>query len=401
MRRIAWLAAAVVSLALLAAAAVHFARPAPPRLPSAGLSVAATLGAADAAGYARALVPRPFVFPADHGTHPDFKSEWWYYTGNVAADDGRRFGFQLTFFRGALAPPELPMPPTPPRASAWATRQAFLAHFALTDAAGRRFRAFERWEREALGLAGAQAEPFRVWVAGWQATAAGPLDASGTPPMHLEAQAGDAALDLTLQPGEAPLPQGERGLSRKGGEAGNASYYYSLTRMPAAGSLRVGAERIAVRGLAWMDREWSTSSLSPGLVGWDWLALQLADGRDLMLYRLRRSDGGSDPWSAGTLTDGHGGSRHLAAADFRLTPLGAWRSPRTGSRYPSGFRVEVPAERLDLAVRPLVEDQELDLSFRYYEGAVTVEANGRPGVLAGRGYLEMTGYAEGAARPER
>ena len=356
--------------------------------PRASLSVAGALRGGNDQGYARALEPRAFSFPADHGPHPEFRTEWWYYTGNLETAEGRRFGFQLTFFRSALAP-EMPA-----RESAWATRQAWLAHFAVSDVEGGRFRSFERWSRGAAGLAGVQAAPFRVWIKDWSAKAEG----GPAFPMRLQASADGVALDLTLRQGKPPVLQGERGLSRKSAEPGNASYYYSLTRMPAEGTVRLGGEPLAVTGLAWMDREWSTSSLGADQVGWDWFALQLADGSDIMLYQLRRADGSADPASSGTLVAPDGSSRSFSSKDFSLADLSRWRSPRSAAAYPAKWRVRVPAAELDLEVRPLLADQELDVSFRYWEGAVEVAGTrqGRP--VQGRGYVELTGYTEAKAR---
>jgi predicted secreted hydrolase len=353
--------------------------------PRASLSVAAVLHAADDRGYARALAPREFHFPADQGAHPEFRTEWWYYTGNLATPAGRRFGFQLTFFRSALAPPA---PDGLARASAWATRQAWLAHFTVSDVAGGKFHSFERWSRGALGLAGAEQPPFRVWVKDWSAEGAG----GEASPMHLAAAEGDTAIDLILQPGKPPVLQGDHGLSRKGPGLGNASYYYSRTRMPAAGTVRLGGQRFAVSGAAWMDREWSTSSLSADEVGWDWFALQLADGSDLMLYRLRRADGSADAASSGTAIGPAGESRPLALADFQIAGAGTWQSPRGGARYPAHWHVRVPGEGLDLEIRPRLADQELDAAIRYWEGTVEVRGTRRGRPISGDGYVELTGY---------
>jgi predicted secreted hydrolase len=407
--------------ALLATAAWRLgrARPAEEALPAARMSIVAALRAPDARGFARALAPRPFVFPADHGSHPDYRTEWWYYTGNLAARDGRRFGFQLTFFRTALAPPPpgatVPAMPAGGRASAWATRQVWFAHFAVTDAAGHRFLAYERWERQALGLAGAEAAPFRVWVGPWSAArgdagASGGTgaEAAGTPPMRLSAGAAEAAIDLVLTTALPPVPQGDRGLSAKSAEPGNASYYYSLPRLAAAGTLRVGAERLAVTGQAWMDREWSTSSLAAGEVGWDWFALQLDDGWELMLYRLRRRPPAAaagaadqaDPASLATLIAPDGRTTRVPLAAVRFAATGAWTSPASHVRYPSGWRLTLPGAgpaAFDLTVQPLLAAQELRLSFRYWEGAViaTGTHGGRP--VKARGYVELTGYGDAAA----
>ncbi|WP_456425109.1 lipocalin-like domain-containing protein [Rhodocaloribacter sp.] len=347
--------------------------------------------ASDTAGYARADAVRPFRFPDDHGPHPDFKNEWWYFTGNLATETGRRFGYELTIFRFALAPPRA----AEPRASAWGTRQLYMAHFALTDVEGGRFHPFERFSRGAAGLAGARAEPFRVWLEDWTIEAA----PDGMPAMRLRAGAGGAAIDLTVRPAKPLVLQGDRGLDRKGDEPGNASYYYSMTRLETEGTVVVDGAAHAVEGLSWMDREWSTSALGEDQVGWDWFALQLDDGRDLMYYRIRTRDGGAGPHSDGVLVGVDGRVRKLPREAVTLDVRAHWRSPHGDAVYPSRWRLRVPSERLDLDLTPLLDDQEIDGAVRYWEGAVRVTgtADGRP--VSGHGYVEMTGYAAAAATP--
>jgi predicted secreted hydrolase len=346
----------------------------------ASLALHEVLGGSAASGFARAEGPRRFAFPADHGPHPDFRTEWWYWTGNLATAAGRHVGVQLTLFRTAL----VARPPS--RGSAWGTRDVYLGHFAVTDTGGRRFHAAERFARGALGLAGAEADPFRVWLEDWSVEAAG----AG---MRLRAATVGVAVDLVLESDKPPALHGLGGLSRKSAEPGNASYYYSLPRIRARGTVRLGAERLGVEGLAWMDREWSTSALAVDQVGWDWFALQLTDGRELMLYQLRRRDGAVDPASAGSLIQADGTVRTLQPEAFTVDPRAVWVSPRGGTRYPARWRLRVPAAGLDLEVTPVLADQELDLAVRYWEGAVRVRGttDGRP--VAGRGYVELTGYA--------
>ena len=282
------------------------------------------------------------------------------------------------------------------RASAWAANEIYMAHFALADGSSGKFHAFERTSRAALDLAGASASPFRVWVLDWSA------EGSGGPglgfPWHLRAENEGVAIDLRLDQGKPVVLHGDRGLSPKGTSPGNASYYYSLTRMPTSGSVLVGGARWDVRGESWMDRESSTSALEADQVGWDWLALQLDDDRELMLFRLRRKDGSLDPMSAGSLIDRDGAVRRLHAGDFRIEALDTWKSSRSGALYPTSVRVLVPGAPLDLRITPLVADQELDVSFRYWEGAVRVEGRASDRAISGRGYLELTGYGEIAPR---
>lgn len=370
--------AAAVVIAVVAAAGVFAVWPRPRAPIQATVAVREAL-ADDRAGFARALAARRLDFPADHGPHPDFRTEWWYYTGNLQTGDGRHVGFQLTFFRVALAPT------APPRPSAWATRQLYFAHFAVTDTAGRRFHAFSRTARGALGVAGAEAAPFRVWVEGWSAEGAG-----ASP--RLRASEGDVALDLELAATKPVVLQGERGLSRKGPEAGNASYYYSFTRMPARGIVRLGAETLAVTGEAWMDREWSTSGLGADVQGWDWFAVQLTDGRELMVYLLRRRDDSADPFSAGTLVAADGTTRPLAAGDVGVETLAHWTSPHSGVRYPARWRLTVPAAELRLEIEPRLADQELRVNTRYWEGAVAVTGTAGAWSVGGHGYVELVGY---------
>jgi predicted secreted hydrolase len=284
-----------LAIVLLLAALVYWQWPpdeSPPQKPAA-VSAADLLSGGDSRGYAQALAPRAFSFPADFGPHDDFRQEWWYYTGNLDTADGRHFGYQLTFFRFAMAPS------APKRDSAWATRQVYLAHFAVTDVQAQQYHDEERIDRAALGLAGAQGGPYKVWLEDWSAEGE---SAQGLP-MHLHAATQDMAIDLRLNSLKPVVLQGDRGLSRKGSRPGNASYYYSLTRLATGGTLRIGAHTYTVSGLSWMDREWSTSALEPGQSGWDWFALQLSDGRELMYYRLRRKDGAPDPHSRVVILD--------------------------------------------------------------------------------------------------
>jgi predicted secreted hydrolase len=338
----------------------------------------------DSTGFARAERVRAFDFPEDHGPHPDFRSEWWYLTANVASAGGRRFGLQLTFFRFALS-----SDPAPKGVSAWSTRQVYMAHFALSDIQNGRFYSAERLERGAVGLAGAQTSPLRVWLHDWAMESVG----KDIFPMQLRATDGANAVELLAAAGKPLVLQGDRGLSQKSAEPGNASYYYSFTRLPIAGTVRVDGIDHPVSGLAWLDREWSTSALAADQVGWDWFALQLDDGRDVMYYQLRREDGGADPLSAGVVVDVGGTTEILAVSDVRLETLGLWQSP-AGGDYPSGWRLQLPGHGLDLKLLPAIADQEHRGALRYWEGAVEVEGTSGAGAVGGRGYVELTGYAD-------
>jgi predicted secreted hydrolase len=385
------LAAVVIGAALAVAALVAWpianGAASRGRVPQATIAVSDALGSGELAGFARALGPRPFSFPGDHGPHPEYRTEWWYYTGNLETAAGRHVGFQLTFFRTALAPPDRN---SGARASAWGARQLYLAHFALTDTAGGRFHAASRLSREALGLSGAQAQPFRVWLEDWFAES----EVAGGLPVRLRATDGDVAIDLVLEGGKPVVLQGDRGWSAKGPEPGNASYYYSFTRMRARGTVRVGAESLEVSGLAWMDREWSTSALHRDLAGWDWIALQLDDERDVMVYQLRRRDGSPDPHSAGTLVAADGSTRRLAPEDAKIEVLDHWTSAASGVRYPSRWRLTIPAADLAVEITPRLAAQELIVGTRYWEGAVRVQGVAGGPSVSGRGYVELVGYGE-------
>ncbi|MDX1997844.1 MAG: lipocalin-like domain-containing protein [Thermoanaerobaculia bacterium] len=363
--------------------------------------VAEALRGSGGAGFARAIAPREFTFPADHGPHEDFEVEWWYFTGHLATAEGERFGYQLTFFRRALVPPDAP-PETPARSSAWATRQVYLGHFALADIDGGRFYFSERLGRGAVGLAEARAEPFRVAVAEWSAETSGPAaEPTGLLPLRLQAKDGDVALDLTLALDKPLVLHGDRGLSRKGGGTGAASYYYSFPRLTTTGEVSRGASRFGVTGQSWLDREWSSGSLAADQVGWDWFSIQLDDRRELMLFELRSRDGRPETTTrAGTLVAADGSVRAFEPPAGALEVLDHWTSPRTGARYPARWSWRLPELGLDLEVVPLLAEQELDLGFRYWEGAVAVAGTSHGAPIRGRGYVELTGYG-GKAHPGR
>jgi len=336
-------------------------------------------------GFTIATARARLTFPADHGAHADFQTEWWYFTGNLIAEDERRFGFQLTFFRYGLNADPVE------RESAWATNQAWMAHFTVTDIDGKMFHAQERFGRDALGLAGATADPFRVWLDHWSVAGA----ADGLMPLQLIAATDATSLELVLKSDKPIVLQGEAGFDAKGppdDAGGNGSYYYSLTHLLADGRLRLGEEELAVAGTAWLDREWSTTSLEPELAGWDWFGLQLSDGTDLMIYQLRRHDGTATPFSGGSLVSPTGIVTRLRSTDVQLRVIDKWRSPVTDTEYPVAWAVSIPDQSLELEVLPYLEDQELDLSVRYWEGAVRVDGRSGPDIVDGHGYLELVGY---------
>ena len=331
----------VLSVILLAGATVAD-DPGPPS------ELADLLGNDADPAFSRALTPRAFVFPADHGPHPGYRNEWWYLTGNLDSDAGRRFGYELTFFRFALAPA------IPASGSAWRTNQVYIAHLAVTDADDERFFVAQRYSRGALGLAGAEAEPFRVWIDDWRIAARLPEDS-----WHLHADDVAFGLDVTLT----------------------------------GGTIRIGRQEFRVSGLSWLDREWSTSALAADQVGWDWFALQLEDGSELMFYQLRKTDGSADAASAGTFVDADGVASHLDTDAVEITVLDAWVSPKGGT-YPARWRIRAPRLGLSLTVTPVMANQELFTTVRYWEGAVDVDGSRDGETLAGRGYVELTGYAQ-------
>jgi predicted secreted hydrolase len=339
--------------------------------------------AGEASGYPRVEGPVPLGFPADHGPHPDYQTEWWYYTGNLSTEEGQRFGYQLTFFRRALAPPSQ----RSERESAWATDQVYMGHLALTDVEGTRHQAFERFSRGAAGLAGAQSSPYRVWLEDWSVEEVSP----GVTRMRA-AQDG-WGLDLLLADQKGPILQGDAGYSPKGPEPGQASHYYSLTRLETTGSVQVAGTAHSVEGWSWMDHEWSTSALAADQAGWDWFSLQLEDGSELMVFQLRKEDGSIDPFSSGTFIAPDGSTRQLSRDEFQIGVEDTWQSPHTGATYPAAWTLSVPAVDLQLEIEPYLADQELTVSYAYWEGAVRAEGERAGQSVQGSGYVEMTGYA--------
>ncbi len=357
-----------------------------------GMSLSDALST-DIEGYARAFdVARAWQFPADHGPHPDYKLEWWYVTGNLVDAAGGDWGYQVTIFRNAIAPPsgEEAAPDSASAAAsepgaAWASRQLYIAHVALTDVAGGRYRSEERVLRGGGGLAGAATDRMHVWAGPVSMTS----NETGLDTLRIQAPVQDLFLDLTLTAQKPIVLQGEEGFSPKSDEPGNASWYYALTRFSAAGTVRqIGtgaAEAVAMSGTGWLDREWSTSLLGRTQTGWDWFSLQLDDGRDLMYFQLREREDVPFVDASLVLVDGTRGL--LDAREVALEVLSEWTSPHSGATYPAAWRLRHAGLGLDLMIEPLLADQEFQASVRYWEGAVRVS-----GSHTGRGYVELTGY---------
>jgi predicted secreted hydrolase len=327
---------------------------------------------------------RPLAFPADFGAHPDFRTEWWYYTGNLQTAEGRHFGFELTIFRVGLVPPAVELPTE----SNWASRDLYFAHFAISDIDSDRFYAFQRYSRAGPGLAGGESDPYRVWLEDWNI-------AEHAPGVYqLQAEQEEIALDLILTDEMGPILHGENGYSRKGKDATNASYYYSQPRLRAEGTVQINGSPYAVTGLAWKDHEFSTSVLDENQMGWDWFSLQFEDGAALMLFQLRERGGGISESASGTFMAADGTTQPLRKSDFEITVLDHWQSPHTQGLYPSSWQIRIHQPDCLLTAQPWMADQEINFPpITYWEGAVHFQGtcNGTP--ASGNGYIELTGYA--------
>jgi predicted secreted hydrolase len=348
----------------------------------------ATLMADPTDEWRQAIEPRVWSFPRDHGAHPEFRTEWWYLTGNLEDGSGGKYGYQLTFFRQGIRMAAIdPLNP-------WSVRDVYLAHFAIADGVSSRFLWSDRASRGGPGLAGASASGLDVWLLGWSARMEDGV-------ILLEVSEPEKSLQLTLTPRKPVVLHGREGLSQKGPNHGQASYYASFTDLETKGTIRIRQDgpEIPVRGTSWFDQEFGSNQLGSDQAGWDWFSLHLSDGRDLMIYFIRRKDGSVESTSSGTLVERDGRSRHLSHVDISVTVLDRWRSPRSGGSYPSRWRMEVPSARIDLEVRPLLPDQELvtaeSTGVTYWEGAALGSgmSGGQP--VACEGYVELTGYAGG------
>lgn len=348
-----------------------------------GLNARPVGGAED---WKQAIGPRVWSFPRDHGSHPAYRTEWWYFTGNLLDQSRARYGYQLTFFRQGVQ-----LRATKPN-NPWSLRDLYLAHFATTTVATGHFASAERTSRAGPGLAGARTDRMDVWIFDWFAKMEGPI-------IVLEAKNTGMELQLKLTPRKPLIFHGTNGLSKKGSEQGQASYYYSFTDLETRGLLRTsgGTPRIPVTGTSWFDHEFGSNVLASTQAGWDWFSLHLSDGRDLMIYFLRRTDGSVESASSGTLVDPNGTSRHLTLTDIQIEVLNQWTSPPSGGTYPSHWHIRVPSAMIDLIVSPLVADQELftqgSTNIIYWEGAVAGKGSSMGLSVICQGYAELTGYA--------
>lgn len=332
-----------------------------------------------AADYKSALPGYRYEFPRDHFDHPDYQTEWWYYTGNVKASDGHRFGFELTFFRQGTARDSVQ--------STWRIHDLYMAHLALSDLGGHRFYHEERVNRAGPGIAGVDEKSGLIWHGNWQAQL--------TPSLHALRGIGESfQIDLSLSPAKPPVIHGRDGISRKG--EGQASHYISFPRLNTSGTIWLNGNQYQVQGASWMDHEFFSNAAGSEGIGWDWLSLQFDNNTELMLYRLRHKDGSIDPYSSGSYIDARGNCRFLSSNEFTMTPAGeSWTSPSTAGKYPIRWRVAVPSLGLQAEVTTPLTSQELANSIgpSYWEGAIDTTSLQSGSPLHGVGYLEMTGYA--------
>ena len=334
----------------------------------------------------QALGPRTWQFPRDHGAHPEYRTEWWYFTGNLADEAGARFGYQLTFFRQGLRFK------LPDKANPWDVRDVYLGHLAITDVAKNKFHHADKISRSGPGLAQAAADSLSIRLLNWSAKMKGP-------DILLAAREKGLEVSLTLTPRKPLVFHGQNGLSQKGPNPGQASYYTSFTHLETRGLLKGPnqASPVAVKGRSWFDQEFGSNQLTAEQTGWDWFSLYLSDGRELMVYFLRLKNGSVEPASSGTLIEPDGKTRYLPLREIELSVLNKWKSPRSGGNYPSRWRIRIPSARIDLTLEPYVADQELNTEGStgvvYWEGAVAGQGSsgGRP--VSCQGYAELTGYA--------
>jgi predicted secreted hydrolase len=324
-----------------------------------------------------------FRFPQDHGPHPDYQTEWWYLTGNLQTEDGREFGYELTFFRYGYRSPSQRTPVK----SRFVMDDVKFAHFTITDVRSRRFQVAERTSRGAYGDAGFLSGSRLAWIGDWELDLADQFVA--------KAQNADCAIDFQLFPEKQPVLQGENGFSRKASSGDHASEYYSITRMHTQGSLVIAGQKFQVSGISWFDREWSTNQLAPDQVGWNWFGIQLDDGSDLMIYQIRLRGDAIDQCSSGKWIDRDGHSVDVANGEFTLQPTRYWTTPDKRATYPIGWHLKIEKLGLDVDVSTPVEEQELNVGVRYWEGCVRVRGTEQQHPVSGKGYLELTGFVGG------
>ena len=336
----------------------------------------------DVSGYTEAASGYKFEFPKDHGAHNAYRNEWWYVTGTLYDENENRYGFQLTIFRSSINQQLNELQTN------WSVRNVYMGHFAITDGQKEQFHQHEIFSRDSLNLAGSSSTGLDVWIGNWfikgEATAENPILVRG--------EAGGFSLDLKLISSKPIVLQGDEGFSMKSSDGGAASHYYSMTRLHAEGNLRIDGRDNAVEGTAWMDREWSSNSLGRDHAGWDWFALHLSDGSDLMYYRMRLTNGEEDTTSGGIFVSELGEVVKLKQQEFLLQVVDYWSSPQDGPRYPAGWILQVPSLDIDLTIAPLLPDQELQGVFRYWEGAVSCSESLSVNGSDCTGYVELTGY---------
>ena len=349
-------------------------------------TVSNALSSADTTGFEKAVKERKFIFPDDNGAHPSFRTEWWYFTGNLSTKEGKNFGYQFTIFRNAISPFKQDT------ASAWRSNQVYMGHFTLTDIDNDKFYFFERFSRDGNKLAGVEANPFKLWLEDWTVCETGKSNYQ-FPEVRLSAKEKDVSVEFNLELLKSIVLQGENGLSKKSNDAGNASYYYSATKIKTSGKINIDGKEYLVDGFSWLDREWSTSALSQNQKGWDWFSLQLDNNTELMYYQLRNKDGSIDASSKGSIVLPDGLKENLKPEDVSLKPTGEWKN-NTGKVYPSGWKLSIPSRNIELDITPAVRNQELNVSVKYWEGSVLINGTYAGKNVSGRGYVELTGYAD-------